>query len=121
MSAFDNLMDRAREVASLASKKTGTAVELSKLKLQSMQIRSQMQSTYERIGILVYEQEKTGTDNHELMSVCIQEVDALMVRLNEINVQISLIKDGVRCPNCDTSNPVDTAYCKSCGAIINKK
>ncbi|HWP50238.1 MAG TPA: hypothetical protein VN626_00945 [Clostridia bacterium] len=120
MAAFGSVMNMVRDVANIATKKTGTAVELSKLKLQMMQLRSQIQSTYERIGILIYEQEKTGTDNYELVSVCIKEIDSLLVHVNEINANIAAIKDGVKCPNCNTTNPVNTTYCKSCGVNLNK-
>lgn len=118
MSAINNLFHRAKEVANAAGKKTGSAVELSKLKLQIMQLRSQIQSTYERIGILVYEQQKTGTDNGEIIAVCIKEVDEYLVRINEINAAISLIKDGVKCPACGTGNDVDQRYCKKCGSSM---
>ncbi len=120
MSAFGSVMNMVRDAASIATKKTGTAVELSKLKLQIMQLRSQMQSTYERIGILTYEQQKNGTDNFELVSVCIKEVDSLLVQINEINASIAAIKDGIRCPNCNAANPVNTTYCKSCGVNLTK-
>lgn len=120
MSAFSNVMNMVQNAASIATKKTGTAVELSKLKLQVMQLRSQVQSTYERIGILTYEQQKTGTDNYELVSVCIKEIDSLLVHINEINANIATIRDGVKCPNCDATNPSDTTYCKSCGVNLAK-
>lgn len=120
MSAFGSVMTMVRDAASIATKKTGTAVELSKLKLQMMQLRSQMQSTYERVGILTYEQHKTGTDNGELISVCIKEIDSLLVQINDLNAAITTIRDGVRCPNCNTANPVDTPYCKSCGVNLGK-
>ena len=90
------------------------------MKLQMMQLRSQMQSTYERIGILTYEQQKTGTDNFDLVSVCIKEVDSLLTQINDLNVMIAAIKDGVKCPNCQTANAIDTPYCKSCGANLGK-
>lgn len=118
MSAINNFFHRAKEVANAAGKKTGSAVELSKLKLQIMQLRSQIQSTYERIGILVYEQQKTGTDNGEIIAVCIKEIDDYLVRINEINCSISFIKDGVKCPACGTGNDMDQRYCKKCGSSM---
>ena len=118
MSAINSWFHKAKEVANAAGKKTGSAVELSKLKLQIMQLRSQVQSTYERIGILVYEQKKTGTDNGEIVDVCMKEIDEYLVRINEINVAISLIKDGVKCPACGTGNDLDQRYCKKCGTSM---
>ena len=118
MSAINSWFHKAKEVANAAGKKTGSAVELSKLKLQIMQLRAQVQSTYERIGILVYEQKKTGTDNGEIVDVCMKEIDEYLVRINEINVAISLIKDGVKCPACGTGNDLDQRYCKKCGTSM---
>ena len=118
MSAINSWFNRAKEVANAAGKKTGSAVELSKLKLQIMQLRSQIQSTYERIGILVYEQEKTGTDNGELIEVCIKEIDGLLTRVNDANANVSLIKDGVKCQACGTANVLGDRYCKKCGSSI---
>ena len=53
-------------------------------------------------GTLTYEQQKTGTDNYDLIVICIQEVDELLVEINEINARISEIKDGVVCARCHT-------------------
>jgi len=118
MSVFGNIIIKAKSAVNAAGKKTGTAVELSKLKLQIVQLRSQIQSTYERIGILVYEQQKTGTDNGELIEVCIKEIDGLLTRINDANAAAALLKDGVKCPVCGVSNDVSERYCKKCGTSL---
>lgn len=120
MSTFSTFLHKTKAAASVATKKTGNAVELSKLKLRAMQLRSQIQSTYERIGTLTYEQEKTFSDNRELIDVCIKEIDELFVQLNEVNVMISDIKDGVKCPGCSTLNDAGVVYCKKCGVNIKR-
>ena len=120
MSTFSNFIYKTKAAASAATKKTGNAVELSKLKLKAMQLRSQIQSTYERIGTLTYEQEKTFSDNRELIDVCIKEIDDLFVQLNEVNVAISDIKDGVKCPGCSALNDAGVIYCKKCGVNIKR-
>ena len=118
MSVTGDLFNKTKQIMSLASRKTGTAVEISKLKLQTVQINSMIQSTYERIGTLVYEQEKTGTDNYDLVAVCIKEIDSLLVQLNEVNDRINGLKNGFECPVCKTPNPADMVYCKNCGANL---
>ena len=120
MKLLDQAMNSAKQVISTAGRKTGTAMELSKMKLQVMQLRSQVQSTYERIGTLTYEQQKVGTDNYDLIVVCIQEVDELLTEINEINAKISEMKDGVDCSRCRTVNSAGTVYCKSCGNRLKK-
>ena len=120
MSALGNIMIKAKSAVNTAGKKTGTAVELSKLKLQIVQLKSQIQSTYERIGILVYEQQKSGTDNTELIEVCIKEIDVLLTRINDANAAVSLLKDGIKCSVCGASNEVGERYCKKCGMNLRK-
>ena len=121
MSVAGNFLNKTKQLVSLAGKKTGTAVEISKLKLQTVQVNSMIQSTYERIGTLIYEQEKTGTDNYDLVAVCIKEIDALLVQLNEVNDRINGLKNGFECPVCKTINPPDMVYCQKCGANLQKQ
>ena len=68
MSRFDDLLLKAKTVANAAGKKTGELVEVSKLKLEAVQINSDIQKAYERLGSVVYEQEKTGADNNDLIA-----------------------------------------------------
>ncbi len=120
MSTFAAFIDKTKSAAHFTAKKTGSAVELSRLRLRAMQLRSQIQSTYERIGTLTYEQQKNYSDNGELIDVCIKEIDELFVELNEINVMISDIKNGVKCPACSAVNDAKTVYCKKCGTNIKR-
>lgn len=121
VSAIENAIQKVRQAASIAGKKTGVAVETSKLRLQAVQINAMVQSTYERIGTLVYEQEKVGTDNYDLIAVCIKEVDDLLVDLNELNDRILALRIGRRCAACSMENPADTVYCRACGANLRKQ
>lgn len=121
MSIFENAVTKAKQLAGVASRKTGNAVELSRLKLQAVQISSMMQSTYERIGTLIYEQEKTGTDNQEIVAVCIREVDGLLTSLGDVNEKIARYKNGVLCTRCRTTNLAGAVYCQNCGANLAKQ
>lgn len=120
MSNLGDFIGKTRSAVHFTAKKTGGAIELSKLKMKAMQLRSQIQSTYERIGTLTYEQQKNYSDNSELIDVCIREIDGLFVQLNEINVTIDGIKNGVKCPACFALNDIKSDYCKSCGVNMNR-
>ena len=121
MSAVDNFIFKAKQVASIATQKTGEAVEISKLRLRVAQTNSLIQSTYERIGTLIYEQEKTGASNTEPVAECVAEIDSLLVTLGDINERISALKTGEKCPYCQTMNPAGTIYCSSCGTNFKKR
>ena len=118
MGRFDDFLNKAKTVANVAGKKTGEMVELSKLKLQAVQLNGDIQKSYERLGAIVYEQEKTGTDSSYLIRVCISEIDALLVALNELNDKIADSKTSVKCPNCGAGNPAESVFCSRCGSTL---
>ncbi len=118
MSTLDDLFDKAKALVNVAGKKTGEVVEVSKLKLQAVQINTDIQKAYEKIGSIVYEHNKAGTDAAELIQMCIKEVDGLFHKLNEINEKIAGTKNMAICLYCGASVPVDSYYCPKCGANL---
>lgn len=120
MSRFDDLLIKAKNVANAAGKKTGELVEVSKLKLEAVQINSDIQKAYERLGNVVYEQEKTGADNNDLIALCVSEIDGLLAELTDLNAKINEVKNTVKCMNCGAENPEGSLYCARCGSALNK-
>ncbi len=120
MSVFDEMMEKAKQIANVAEKKTSVAVELSKLRLRVVQMNSMIQSNYERIGTMVYEQEKSGNNNKDLIAVCISEIDSLLAELNRITERIAELKRGGRCPVCGAPSTTESLYCPRCGANMKK-
>ena len=118
MNGFDEFLYKAKTLATAAGKKTGEVVEVSKLKLQAVQINSDIQKAYERLGSIQYEHEKTGADNSDLVKVCISEIDALLAELSDLNDRISTAKSTTRCPNCGATNPEDAVFCSRCGSNL---
>lgn len=112
---LDTFVSKAKSLASIASKKTSNAVEISKLNLRAVQVNTMIQSTYERIGSLYYTQSKTQSDNSSLMSICVAEIDSLLAELSEINSRIASLKTGVVCKKCGEVNPIESMYCAKCG------
>ena len=53
MQTIHGLLQQVKIYANAAGKKTGKAVEVSKLRLKGVQINALVQSTYERIGALL--------------------------------------------------------------------
>lgn len=118
MNGFDEFLDKAKALAAAAGKKTGEVVEVSKLKIQAVQINSDIQKAYERLGSIQYEKEKTGADNSDLVKVCISEIDALLAELADLNERIADTKSAARCPNCGAQNPEEAIFCARCGSSL---
>ena len=120
MSKFDSLLNKAKAFADVAGKKTGELVEVSKLKLEVVQVNSDIQKAYERLGNIVYEQEKTGADNKDLIALCISEIDGLLSELSDLNAKINEAKNTVKCMNCGAENPEGSLYCARCGSALQQ-
>lgn len=115
MSFFNNVLYNAKRAANAATKKTGDAMELSRLKLRVMQLNSQIQSTFERMGTMTYEQCKNQVDNAAQLEACIAEIDSLKQTRESVEGSIKQLKEGVKCPACGDGNEPGEKYCKSCG------
>lgn len=118
MEMFDKFAEKAKEIAGAASKKTEATVEISRLKLRLSQTDSQLKSTFERIGTLVYEESQGFADNADLTEICIKEASNLEREKKELLQKISLLKDKRVCPKCKSENPSDKKYCSECGSKL---
>ena len=116
MDTFDDFIGKAKNLVDLAGRKTSEAVEIAKLKMNRMQVNSEIQKTYEKLGAFVYKFRKTGDENNELIDICVNEIDGLLEKLNEIADKINEIKAAVRCPECSAVNDDEAIYCAKCGA-----
>lgn len=120
MQQMHAVLRQARRYLNAAGRKTGKAVEISKLRIKGVQLNTMIQSTYERIGALVYEEKKHLANNADNISDCITEVDRLLEELNIINKRISDFQNGVTCTQCGTVNQAEYTYCSKCGGTIGE-
>ena len=121
MQTIHGLLKQIKIYANAAGKKTGKAVEVSKLRLKGVQINALVQSTYERIGALLYEQERHSADNNVSIADCVKEVDQLLDELSKINRRISEYTNGVNCSQCGAVNQTEYTYCSTCGAGLYRQ
>ncbi len=120
MSDFNSVFSKVKHIVNAAGRGTSVAVEISKLNLKIMQVNTMLQSTYERIGTLYYEQERKGVNNSDKLTLCALEVDDMLLELADLGEKIAVLKRGVICPKCRTVNPTHSGYCSRCGANIAK-
>lgn len=120
MGAFDDFISKARDVADAATKATGEAIELSKQKLSSAKIASDIRKEYEILGQIVYDGKRVGTENTELIEQSIEKINALTKELDDLNRVISHGKNTVLCTACGNANPENAFFCSRCGASIEK-
>lgn len=120
MSTFDSFFNRARDVANDVGKKANDAVEISRLKLQVVSLGSDIDKVYQKLGLMVYEMVKAGSENRGLVDGCVAEVDALKARLDEVNGKIDELKNVRRCDSCGNAVDITAQFCPICGNLLRK-
>ena len=118
MGKFDNLLLKAKDLAGVAGNKAQEMAELTKLKLQATQLRNELDSNYLKLGEIIYELNKNGTQNEELVNMCIAEIEAKVQELEEVNQKINEMKKVVKCPECGAESPAGSLFCARCGASL---
>ncbi len=115
MANIDSILGDLRIVAEEVEKKAKEALELSRLRMEKIQVRSDIKKNYESIGELVYAEYRFHEDNADVTDIFQKEIDREYDRLNEITGRIRKLLKRARCPACGAQNEVDAAYCSHCG------
>ncbi|HAN44772.1 MAG TPA: hypothetical protein DCP97_05210 [Ruminococcaceae bacterium] len=118
MNTLDLIIEKAKAALNTASKKTGEAVEYSKNKLNEMQLTAELEKAFQKLGAVTYDIRRTGKDNQKLVDICMNEIDELSKRINEIKAKIKETKSTVACSECGKENPKDFTFCSACGAPL---
>ncbi len=121
MGKLDEVLAKAKDLAKVAGNKTEEVVELTRLKIQASQLRGDIDANYLKLGEIIYELNKAGTENEELISMCIAEIESQREELAELTNKIDEMKNVVKCTECMAANPVGALYCARCGARLERK
>ena len=115
MSVLDDVITTAKTVATEARKKTEELMTFSKLKIAAMNTNADLSKAYQRLGVIVYDAKKGGIKAEEVVASCMEEIDGLRARLEELNEKLNEMKKQKVCPHCGTKNNVEQVYCGGCG------
>lgn len=121
INSFNSLLDKAISVANVAGKKTEEMVEASKLKIQEVSVNADLANCYEKIGSLVYSTRKLGTDNELEISELVEQADALLEQLAQLQAKREEIRKVKKCPNCGASCATDAHFCSRCGMVLQEE
>lgn len=118
---FDDFLEKAKCIAEEAVKKTGKTIDISKLKMQDMQISGKLKEQYQKLGNAVYFMKKENFENPELIDAITEKIDHLIAEQEQIKKQMEVIKECKICPCCEQKNSVHANYCIKCGCDLDKK
>jgi rRNA maturation endonuclease Nob1 len=116
MAIFDDVVVNAKSAAAVVSKKAGTIIDLSKLRISLASLRSELNKQYVALGEAVYNNEP------------IDEIDAIKAAIDEVKQNIDDVekildasRNTITCPACGQKLPKSAQFCSTCGTQIPKK
>lgn len=117
MADINEVLDKAKVLASTASEKSQELYQISKNKVEIAQLNMKLDKNYMSIGKKVYDAVKAGKELPDFAAL-IEEIDLLKADIEEKRDIISAIKNTVRCPSCGADINEDNSFCPKCGAQI---
>lgn len=120
MTAFEDVLYKAKTIAESAGKKTGELVDQMRLKMDVAQAERDLSATYEVLGRQVYEAHCTKVDTAPIINECAARIEELTEKVATIRRQLDEYRNVVRCNGCGANNDADACYCRQCGSKLEK-
>lgn len=117
---FDEVKEKAKSMYGVASKATNEVMDMGKVRYQIKQIQWEIEKTYAKLGSVVYEQRKGGTDLEDVVNLSIAEVDSLNEKLEELEKRLRSYRKAGKCTGCGKENEPDSSFCCRCGKELEK-
>ena len=124
MAFFDELKknlsgvtDTVAKTSESVMKKSSTAIEIQKAKLNKVSLEGNMKSLYESLGQLYFEKYADGDMPKEMAELC-EKITSCQHAINEAEQRAAFLKGVVICSNCQAEVDKDASYCPKCGAEI---
>lgn len=121
MGVFEDIFVKAKGAVDAIGEKAGQYVDVSKLNIRLMELKSDLKNEYENLGKMVYKYSKSGEDGKSEINVSIAQIDNINLRIEEMKKQIATLKNKVLCKSCEHLNEQDSVFCAKCGQKISEQ
>lgn len=113
---MDKFITELKNTADKVAKKSTELVEISKIKLNIANIKSEIAKNYKLLGEAVYVSQKSeDTPETENIEAIIKTLDELQDQLYALLESNAAFKNEKPCPACTKSNPANAQFCVACG------
>jgi len=113
---MEKIFAEIKSTADKVIKKSGELVELSKVKFQIANTKSEINANYKELGELVYHAQKGEEQpDTQIIEGAIAKIDELYAKLETLMAENSSLKNEKTCPSCEKSNPKSAQFCLGCG------
>jgi len=112
---MEKFISDLKKTAVSAAQKTGELVEIGKLKIACSNTKCKIDEAFKDLGKALYNAEKEGNDDAELIKHTIEEIDGLYEKLAKQEDELCELKKQKKCPSCGLICDVEALFCSKCG------
>lgn len=118
MDSFDQTVQKAKEVFSVACQKTGEVVNTQKLKIDLAALQSKLTKAYAKLGELQYDKLISEDTENIALKAALSQIKSLLEQIDEIKEKIGKMQGKINCPVCGGRISEDSKFCSICGANL---
>lgn len=118
MATFEEILNKARDMAGVATEKATELVDKTKVKMEIAQLEKKLAATYEGLGRLVYEAQTTEENIDDLKAAAFETIAELEKEVTALQEKLFGYEGAVRCKECGIANEGDAVFCKKCGKSL---
>ena len=115
MATIDEVLGKAKDVADAARKKASEIVRKTQIRMEINSLEKEIAATFEGIGRLVYDADKSGEDIAELKEDLYKTIEALRKKIDALRDELCEYNGAIRCKACGAINANDSVFCSKCG------
>ncbi len=113
---MEKFFSEIKNTADKVAKKSGELVELSKVKLNILNTKSNIDTAFKSLGELIYRSQKDEDENSaEKLEALIADIDALYEKLSDYEDVVADLTNKKICPDCHKSTDNNAQFCSHCG------
>jgi hypothetical protein len=118
MTTFEEVVYKAKEMATAAGRKAMDVADLAKLKLKILDNEKAIDTTMQALGHLLFDSRVDGAElNEELVCELISQVKELEAANEDLRAQMDNTRGRKTCV-CGAINAEDAVYCNKCGKAL---
>ena len=116
MKSWEELVCKAKELASAAGRKAADVADLAKQKIKMAENDKAISATVEALGRLLYDSRHNKCElDEKMVDELVAQVDELIAANEELQATIDNACGKKTCASCGQVNPSDAGYCNNCG------
>ena len=116
---FEDTFVKAKEVVDATGQKAKEFVNVQKVKMQIVKVRSEIENDYKLLGKLYYQGIKCENVDGEALNAIVEQIDLESEKLRELRAELAFAKGDTVCDKCGAVNFGDAEFCSQCGETIN--